>query len=119
MDPWKFAGRFFLPLRRPGNYYGVYFTNEYLDTYRRNDPNIVLISSIVIGDRCAHNLDKLLVPHGSIGLDAGLAEDLVNCNNSKRMLTLNSDCRRVGEDTLKMYVRYRYLRAVSSVSLDT
>ena len=26
---------------------------------------------------------------------------------------------RVGEDTLKMYLRYRYLRAVSSVSLDT
>ena len=63
----------------------MYFTNEYLYRYRRNDPNIVLISSIVIGDRCAHNLDELLVPHGSIGLDAGLAEDLVNCNKIEKI----------------------------------
>ena len=41
---------------------------------------ISLIPSIVIGDGCAHDLDELLVSHGSIGLDVGLAEDLINCN---------------------------------------
>ena len=71
------------------NYFGVYFTSEQfvtLDTYswREMTQNIVYcISSIIIGNGCAHDLDKLLVPHGSVGLDVGLAEDLVNCKRVK------------------------------------
>ena len=40
---------------------------------------LIYIASIVIGNGCAHDLDELLVPHSPIGLDAGLAKDLVNC----------------------------------------
>ena len=42
-----------------------------------------MMSLIVIGDWGADYLDELLVSHGAVGLDVGLAEDFVDCNERK------------------------------------
>ena len=49
----------------------------------QNSSLTVMMSLIVIGDWGADYLDELLVSHGAVGLDVGLAEDFVDCNERK------------------------------------